>query len=834
MGRKETNKALSPYGQIQGNVLLSPTNDVYALYRLDMQDFPLNDIDFFKGYVEDGKGVFSHEEFDYHLFDVPEGYDIEKHIQKTMDKVLIRNGDVQREYWERAGRILKDEVHSNHYVQYLQVRLTKEVEIVNPVDFIQELWTRTKQTLKQTAGNQTMEKKPLQHYIKLEQMLFEDLQNYKKLDRVMEEEMNRILYYQFHRANQTPLSQVHVDAFNRQEGIVTNHKGYLTIEQLNKTHYISCLPVVETPEITQGSAFIQRLRDILPFAFETHAHLRFIRQERDLRQISKIRDRVYWQEKDREQTDRPLEEDDVLEKGEDALRTLQSDIRKDQFQLAKTTIFFVVYAESKEELDQRIKSFHYAVKPTAFRVYQPIVDQLTLFHQALPGTKNRFRLFEREMSSGYIWDMGLDLETQIGNRFGIPLGRVITQKKFRDAEEARGMSSKMFWFNPALTKKAIKGATATNGNTQIIGPPGSGKSVTVKYIFCWLPDLGQKVLYVDPKDETEDFFMRALDEYGHIPEFRKKVERINFLRLTGEEKNRGLLDPLCFLQGEEAETAACETLEHLAEIDKIPGTTLSKRLVIQRAVKKVMEEHPKKNLSRVLDEIRKYDSEMAEIIEGYDKTIGRVLFARDDSPVMDFSNPITVLGIAGLQLQTKEEIKEKQKPSKTQYVSFIIMENLYRLVSVFSKDRSQDAAIIYDEAGGMEDTASGQEKIIDSLRKGRANNTDVYLISQADLDVSDEKKKELISYKFMFKPKGKEAQKRALESLKLEINEENLEVIENLKQGTCLVQDHLDRTQPIVVDVLFEEWLRACSSTDKTEDRIQDALALEEERGLLA
>ncbi|MBC1333536.1 type VI secretion protein [Listeria booriae] len=820
-------KVESPLGHIHENLLITPKGEVFAIYRLAKLDCPLNDEEFFNNYLEDGEGVFSHDEFDYKLFDVPEGYDLDRHIEETITSVLVKDEtELSTRYWRRAGEILKDEVQNNNYIQYLQVRLTKPVEIVDPVDFLRELNNQTKRFFKKMAGNRTTDKKPLRYYKDLEKMLYSDLQNYKSVDRVKEKELHRIMYYNFHRANQTPLSYVNVDAFNMQEGIVTNHNGYLTIEQLDKTHYISILPIIGTPDGTFGSAFVQQLRDTLPFPLETQIHVRLQRPEQDLKNVNKIRNRLYHQEKDRDQTDKPLDDDEVINSGEDTLQDLQRGMKEQTFRLAKTTILFIIAASSKEEMDQRIKNVQYAIGATKFKLYQPIVDQLALFHQSLLGVPYTLRLFEREMTTGYVWDLGLDVERNIGNNHGLPLGRVITKKSYRDAEEARQASSKIVWFNPALTKKAITGSRFTNGNTLIVGPPGQGKSVTVKYIFCWLPSLGQKVLYIDPKDETEDFFGKAINVYADNSDFKQFVDRVNFMRLSGEEKNRGLLDPLIFLEGEEAETAASEALEELGEVEKHPATSTAKKVLIKRAIKQTMK-HITPNMTRVIEYIRQEDTELAEHLEGYDKTIGRVLFGRDDSRRIDFGNPITVLGIAGLKLQTVEEVKEQKKMTPLQRVSQVIMENVYRLVTIFSTDRNQDAAIIFDEAGGLENTASGREKMDDSLRKGRANNTDIYLVTQAEGDFASEQKKELISYKFVFRPNDKEAQERSLRFLNLKVNDENKDVINRLKQGTCLFQDHLGRTQPIVIDVLFEEWLMACSSTDKTDERIKRALELE-------
>ncbi|MBC1572762.1 type VI secretion protein [Listeria sp. FSL L7-1426] len=823
----------TPIGSIFKNMILTPDGEIFVFYRLAKLDYPLNSSTFFENYIEDGKGIFGHDEFDYKFFDIPEGYDIKQHIQKTKEKILVKTDTSYYDaYWERAGMVLKDEVQNNNYVQYLQIRLTKPTEIVDPLDFFREFQQYAKGFLKKMAGNYTKETKPLTHYENMEKLLYSDLQNYKALDRVYEDELNRIMFYNFHRTNKTLLSHASINPFNMQEGVVTNHNGYLTIEQLDKTHYVSLLPLIDTPDGLSGSGFVQILRDTLPFPIETQINVRFNKVEKDLKDVGKVRNRLFYQEKDRNQTDKPLDEDEVINHGEEILRDLQVDIKSSSARVAKSTILFILSADSLDELERRIKDLEYAIQATSFKVYRPVVDQLTLFHQSLLATPYNFKLFERNPSTGYLWELGVDLERNIGNNYGIPIGRLITQKKFRSAEEARENSSKVVWLNPTLTKKDISGAQFTNGNTMITGPPGQGKSVTIKYLFCWLPSLGQKVLYVDPKDETELFFHKALKEHSTVSEFVEFVNRINFMRLSGEEKNRGLLDPLIFLEGEEAESAARETLEVLGELENNLSSSSTKKVTIQRAIKEVVQSNEPKNLLRVIAEIRKTDAELADLIESYDNTIGRVLFGNDSTKCINFDNPITVLGIAGLKLPTKEEVEQNAKLTPIQRASQVIMENIYKLVNIFSTDKDQDAAVIFDEAAGLENTASGREKMDESAAKGRANNTDVYFVTQSGGGpFNDERKKSLISHRFVFRPNDEEAQKEALESLNLEVNEENLAVIKNLKRGTCLYQDHLGRTQPIVIDVIFDEWLAACSSTDKTSELTKNALELEQAKG---
>ena len=190
---------------------------------------------------------------------------------------------------------------------------------------------------------------------------------------------------------------------------------------------------------------------------------------------------------------------------------------------------------------------------------------------------------------------------------------------------------------------------------------------------------------------------------------------------------------------------------------------------------------------------------------------------------------VTVLGTQGLQLPTQEEIEAK-RINNEQVAGMAIMEVLMKLTYIFSTNKEEDAAIIFDEAKGWEDTAQGRFIIDDSLRKGRANGTDIYLVTQAFMDYDREDKKELISYKFAFRPNQLEAQKKVLHFFGMQPNQANIDMMERLVAGTCLFQDHLGRNQPIAIDVLFDSWMEAIKSTNQEDVSIKAALELEKVR----
>ncbi|EMW5409690.1 ATP-binding protein, partial [Enterococcus faecalis] len=186
--------------------------------------------------------------------------------------------------------------------------------------------------------------------------------------------------------------------------------------------------------------------------------------------------------------------------------------------------------------------------------------------------------------------------------------------------------------------------------------PGQGKSVLVKYIFLWLTFLGQKILYIDPKNETVLFFKRALDKFGHIPEFKALYQRINFVSLSSEEKYRGMLDPLLFLPREEAIQTARNVLENFGEVTTDSHTASDKKTLILDSVNAVMKGKGKKHLTKVIEVIREKDPKLANLISGHNVGLGKILLGNDYSEPIRFENQINVLGTQGLKIPTQAEI----------------------------------------------------------------------------------------------------------------------------------------------------------------------------------
>ncbi|EPH75333.1 hypothetical protein D929_00816 [Enterococcus faecalis 02-MB-P-10] len=815
-----------PIEAMTKNFLFTDKQEVWVGYKLAHQIFPLNDLDFFQTYIEDGKGLFEHDNYDYHFMNIPEHFELEEHIEETIGKLVKgKFADLGETYFRQAGKILEDEVQISRFNTYLFVRLSTPLQVADPIEYMELIKESGTQFLYRLTGQRVERNKLLSTYRKMEKQLYQDLANHKRIERLDPKTMGRLFYYFFHRANQR-MPQRSLTVEEMTEGIIADETGYVTVEQLGKTHYLSFLVLNELPTSMFGSSFIQNLQDSLSFPLETHFKVRMEHEKKDARKVHKMQKRLFEQSNEQESVDGILDDDEVVLFGEERLRDLKNSMKAKLRWLCRLTVTAVVSADSKEQLEERVKELLFVVEPTPFGFYRPVADQLTLFNQCLVGSDNHFRSYEQVVTTGFVADLGFDLEKRVGNKYGMPLGRIITTRKIKSVQQALDFSSKIVWFFPSLTKRDMKGAEHTNGNTLITGPPGQGKSVLVKYIFLWSTFLGQKVLYVDPKNEMKRFFKRALEQYGHIPEFTELYRRINFISLSKDEKCRGMLDPLLFLPYAEAIETARAVLEYFGDVNRNSQTANTKKTLILNSVKRVMKGPGKKHLSKVIEVIRETDNELAELISGYNVGLGKILLGNDYSTPVRFDDQITVLGTQGLIIPTQKEIDANRMNSE-QVAGMAIMEVIMKFTYIFSTDKSEDAAIIFDESKGFEDTAQGSFLIEETQRKGRANLTDVYVVTQAFMDYDQEARKELISYKFAFRPRQKEAQKKILDFFGMDVNNANIEMINELKGGTCLFQDHLGRNQPIAIDVLFDSWLMAISSTNKEDQAVKDALAME-------
>lgn len=802
----------NPIANFHGNLIFNKRNGVYGCYKLNSKNLPLNSEHDFRKYLEETIAFLEQNQYAYHLMIVPRSYDFSRFTGVTNEQIVKGElADVGRYYFNRAADILKKEVKLYEYDCYVCIHLNKFMYEVadNASDILKQLFRRIKEDISKVFFQTTHIEGGVEYYEKLEQSFYNSSALYKEFTRLTEQEMERLLYYQFHRNEGS--EDIPENMYNLTEGIVKNHKGYLTIEHKDYTDYVAFLPYQHLPFTLHHHPFILQLLEALDFPIEFQIHFHYKSQSENIRKVRQLKRR--FRNFNREIYSSNADEDSVIENADETLTVLLDEVKHNKKEILYGDLTLVVFDKTLEGLERKIEVIQNLYKGTDFEVVRPLVDQLILFNQSLPGSYTKFDYFQHTMDTSSLAVSSFDVRNEIGNRYGMYLGKVVTGYKLVDVTQARAIHNNIVLFNPLLTKRALKGAVHTNGNMLITGPPGSGKSLLVKNIFTWCTFFGAKILYVDPKNEYKRFFEKALSKYPNNRHFRELYKRINFVELSNQGDYQGAFDPLIFLKGDEALEAAIVILETLGHVkDK------RESVIIFESIKEVMKE-AKPTLTKVVQRISEKDSALAKYIEKYNIGHGRMLFGNENSQTLDFAKQVNVLGLQGLKLPLTE--KSLEQMDQAEITGIAIMVSLSKYVNIFSTSPDEEAMIIFDEAWTLKKSKNGEALIDSMLRTGRSLETDIILITQAFDDFNVEALKELIGCKFAFRPKTDQAIKPILEFFDLEINEANENLIKNMVSGVCLFQDYKERNQVIAVDILFEEWLEAFKTTNKEHSAIE-------------
>ena len=794
-----------PIKQIHENMVFNKNNEVWAFYSLQEEYLKLNNETEFNNYVEKTAEFLSNAEYDYHIMVIPRKFDFEN-FTKVINENIVSGAfeDIGKTYFERAQMILENEVFLHEYIVYVSVHLNKSDKVVTTDvnDFIKKFAKRVRDDVSKVMTLQTNVEDDIDYYSGLERGFRNKTAYNKECDRLKEEEIQNLIYYNFHRTSDT--FQVPNGQYNLTEGIIQNNNGYMTIKHYDYTEYISFLPISEMPVTVHNSQYILDMLENVDFPLEIQMKYNFKENDSNIRQVRKLKRR--FSNFDREiQSTNTADEDSVVETASERMGDLLDDVKENNRQLLFLTMTLVISDTDKEILDEKYQALLNLFKNTKFSIARPLVDQLTLFSQSLPASFTEYKYFEQVVDETYLAQSSMDVSNKVGNRFGMVLGKVVTGKKLSSVEQAREINNNIVVFNPTLTKKSLKGAVHTNGNILITGPPGSGKSMLTKYFFTWSTFFGTKVLYIDPKNEFQRYYQEALKKYDDIVEFKELYERINFIHLSEESQFKGALDPLVFLKGDKAIQTAMMILNTLADVSRSRDESV---YIYDSIIEEVdNEEFP--TLTGVLERIKKKNDTLGKYISRYQYGLGRMLFGDKNSRGLDFERQINVLGLQGLKLPDTENMTDEER------IGLCLMMSISKYVHIFSTNKNEDAMIIFDEAWILKRSEDGQALIDEMLRTGRSLRTDIILVTQAFDDYNVDTTKEQIGVKFAFRPKSDDSVKPILRFFDMEENVENIDVVNSLKAGMCLFQDHLGRNQAIAIDVLFDEWFEAFKTTDK-------------------
>lgn len=805
------NKLEFPIAFRHENLLFNKRKQVWSLYKIEEEHVQTNSEADFQTYVTRTAELLSYEEYEYHIFILPKRFDFKKFANIVNDNIVTGEfSDIGRKYFDRASKILDEEISLHEYDVYFAIHLNKldRVTTNDVADFLKKFVKRVKEDISKLMTFENAVEDDIKIYEDMDRAFRSKAAYNKTLRPLSEEEVDKIIYYLFHRTSD--LFEIPEGEYNLTEGVIRNEYGYMTVTHENHTEYLSFLPFKQMPASIANFRYIQDILESVDFPVEMHIRYDFKENVANIRQVRRLKRRFTNFDAEIRSTS-TADDDAVVEKASGRLHNLLDDVKADSRKLLFMTFTIVISDRTKEGIDRKYEQLQNTFKNTDFELVKPLVDQLTLFAQSIPSSSNEYRFFEQVVDETYLAQSGMDINKKVGNRFGMPLGKVVTGKKLSSVEQARAINNNIVIFNPLLTKKAIKSSAHTNGNILITGPPGSGKSMLVKNFFTWCTFFGSKILYVDPKNEFQKYYQDALEKFSHIDEFSELYRRINFIHLSEESEFTGALDPLVFLKGDQAIQTAMMILNTLAEI----RGSKDESVAIYDSVVEEVNESDSPTLTGVLERISKKNNTLGKFIEKYRYGLGRMLFGTKESKGLDFNRQINVLGLQGLRLPSSENMNEEER------IGLCLMMSISKYVHTFSTNKEEEAMIIFDEAWTLKRSQNGQDLIDEMLRTGRSLRTDIVLVTQAYDDFNVDTTKEQIGIKFAFRPKSEDSIKPILRFFDMDDNKANTEIVSNLKSGMCLFQDHLGRNQAIAIDVMFQEWYEAFKTTNKESQAVQ-------------
>ncbi|HEO2443890.1 TPA: ATP-binding protein [Streptococcus agalactiae] len=806
-----------PIQSFKGNVVYTPDGGAFSYYKVKSNTVGINEEEAENGLVnslqELAWQLAPFEEIDYKIIPVP--VDIDKRMDRLMKQYKGRYAEIGRYYAERAKEILREEAENAvEYKFFVGVKLKQQELNENVFETITSSFKSMNRYLQKLAGFNDREVDELTAALfeESEDDAFKTLNHYLSVQRVKEEELRYIIRHQFVRGQDR--IETGGSHYALTEGVIDpKNAGYLQIKQLDNESWCAFLPVSEFPvdlRYKQWAYFFQSHH----FPIEVNMRIIYKGKKDDENKTNMIKKR--FRDQDAQLIEANEDDDSLINTGRMLLHELENDIRNQSKPLLRTHINFVVYGQTKEEVRKRAKALKLGFKDQQIELVQPLADQLLLFHQSLPASKIIAEDWEQILTPEAFGESLFSLTRKIGNTVGFYLGKNISHEG-----ESLENSQSLVFYHPFLAQLGLEGSEYSSPHVTISGPIGMGKSWLLKNILLPATFFGAEVLMTDPKNEVEKKFKQALtpEMNEKAPLFKEMIESFNYITFSAEKKDAGKLDPLTFLEGEEAYDTAVAILEYLSELQ--PSERNIKTEIYQ-AVREVVQQEEKPGLLKVVNQLMKSaDKEVVKVgrylYEIGTNGIAKLIFSDGNTDGISLTKQVNILQIQNLTLP-----EDGEKPAtRDEHIAVAIMIPLAKFASKFARDDSKTKMTIFEEAWMLTNTGQGHKLIKEMLRTGRSLRSAVYIVTQSTLDYNRPDIKENIGTKFAFKAKTAEEAGNIIEFLGLENNEANHKMLKSLREGQCVMEDMYGRTAVIQTDVLFNEWISAFNTKEDDKGRAE-------------
>lgn len=569
--------------------------------------------------------------------------------------------------------------------------------------------------------------------------------------------------------------------------------GFLKLESAYGSSFVSVLPVGRFSTIFNGfhlGELVQRMR----FPVELRFKAEFIDKTKLGGPMGRSNTRYDQIMKEAYSTN-TVQQDDIL-MGAYSLKDLMKKVGNKE-EIIEYGCYLVVAGSSLNQLKQRRYAILSYFADMQVNVYEASYDTPYLFQALLYGQdlQKTTRKWSHLVTSRGFSELMLFTNTQSGNRIGWYIGRVDNRLTAWDSIDEAIMGSKnLVLFNATVANKEdVAGKITKNPHIIITGATGQGKSYLAQMIFLHTAQQNVRVLYVDPKRELRQHYLKVVSDPEYARKFplrKKQIEEMNFVTLDSSVKeNHGVLDPIVILDKEGASSTAKNMLLYL--LKNATEIKLDQKTALTEAISQVIAKREAGEVvgfNQVIETLIDSESEEVQSVGRYFKAIIQnsileLAFSDGDVKGLSYEERVTVLEVANLSLPKdgQEHISDHETNS------IALMFALGAFCKHFGERTNEETMEIFDEAWVLMQSSEGKAVIKSMRRVGRSKYNVLMLVSQSVHDAENDD--DTTGFGTIFSFYEKSEREDILKHVGLEVTPKNLEWIDNMISGQCLYYD---------------------------------------------
>ncbi|SHF34946.1 AAA-like domain-containing protein [Seinonella peptonophila] len=473
----------------------------------------------------------------------------------------------------------------------------------------------------------------------------------------------------------------------------------------------------------------------------------------------------------------------------------EKNLRRSRAPLLDISIAFAVYGSTQEELYHRSHQLMnlYRNYNKDMEVIVPAGDQLQAFYEFLPGGDTLIPDFRHKLKPEMVAQSMVNGSQYLGDNRGIFVGLT------GPAEFSNEMLNRPVFLHQS---SAIQGGNQIDTKSPgilLIGQTGYGKSFAASLLmYQAIHHLGARTILIDSKGERSHW----------ITDLPGLEGQVGLTRLGSDPKFKGMLDPFQLFPQVEAPLYAKDFLQQLVQVNRQhPWHHL-----IQEAIHQVKwSKNP--SMSQVLSEIEKRDKYLYKTLSLYESfPFSQLVFGTGESILnpLDLDKPLNIIQIDELRIPERD--KQPERYDEMEVLSKALMTPITGFVNQLVRKNRLYNQIYWEEAWIPLSSESGRRAIEEGIRLGRYWNSGILLVTQNATDVPRELVNNL-GIKCVFKLSDEKEIERALEILEMEINQQNRQLIQNLREGECMMRDAFGRVGRLFFHCVFQELAQAFDTT---------------------